>query len=320
MNRRFVTWRVGALAALVVLVVGAVGAGVGQSAFSGGTAASASTLVDGTTDTVTNIDPAGNYDYGTFTIDNQIFDGLYRTAPGAKLVPALATGCKASANLKTWTCALRKGVTFSDGSSFDSSDVKWSFDRVAKIKDPSGIYTLILNMKSVSTKGTYGVVFHLKTPQSTWPFILATSAGLIVPSSGGLYPSNKIRPSTESQVGTGPYKLVKFTSGQQAVLQANPSYWGTKAKASTLIVNYYAKSSTMKLALQKKEIDMAFVSFTPTELASLAKTHGITVYKGTGPGIRYLGMTVQRPQTNTLAVDVRVEGAECSDRAIVPEW
>jgi peptide/nickel transport system substrate-binding protein len=299
--KKRMSWRLSALAALVLLVLATVGASAGRSAFAGTDRVSASTLVDGTTDTVTNIDPAGEYDYGTFTIDNQIFDGLYHYLPGNKLAPALATGCEASANLKTWTCGLRRGVKFSDGSSFDSSDVKWSFDRVAKIKDPSGIYTLLLNLKSVSTSGAYKVVFHLKTPQSTWPFILTTNAGFIVPK--GTYPSNKLRPNSDSQIGTGPYKLVKFTPGQQVVLQANPNYWGPKAKTSNVIVNYYAKSSTMKLALQKKEIDMAFISFTPTELASLAKSKGIiVVHKEAGAGIRYMGMTVKRAPTNNIAV------------------
>jgi peptide/nickel transport system substrate-binding protein len=299
--KRRMSWRLGAFAALVLLVVATVGASAARSALSGSEQASASTLVDGTTDTVTNIDPAGSYDYGTATLQYQIFQGLYFNAPGNKLTPTLATGCEASANLKTWTCALRSGVKFSDGSTFDSSDVKFSFDRVVKIKDPSGIYTLFSNLKSVSTAGAHRVVFHLKSPQSTWPLILTTSAALIVPSNSS-YSANKILPSTSTQIGTGPYKLVKFTPGQQAVLQANPNYSGPKPKTSNLIVNYYAKSSTMKLALTKGEIDMSFISFTPTELASLAKTKGITVWKGQGSGIRYLGMTVKRAPTNAVAV------------------
>ena len=40
-----------------------------------------------------------------------------------------------------WTCGtLKKGVKFSNGDPFTSADVKWSFDRVNKIHDPSGIW------------------------------------------------------------------------------------------------------------------------------------------------------------------------------------
>ena len=150
--------------------------------------------------------------------------------------------------------------------------MKWSFDRVLKIKGDQGIYALLSNLKSTSTNGTYGVTFHLKSPQSTWPFILATNAGYIVPKS--LYPADKIRDNRESQVGTGRTSSTKYTPGQQAVFKANPNYWGPKPKSDNLIVNYYSKSSTMKLALQRGEIDMAFRDFTPTELSRSARRAG----------------------------------------------
>jgi peptide/nickel transport system substrate-binding protein len=305
MNRRLVSWRVGALAALVVVVVAVVGTGVGESAFSARTAASATTLVDGTTDTVTNIDPAGEYDYGSATLDYNIFQGLYEYAPGAKLTPTLATGCKASSNQRNWTCTLRKGVRFSDGSSFDSSDVKFTFDRVSNptiVKQAAGNSpsSLFSNLKSTTTAGPYKVVFHLKTAQSTWPLILTTSPGLIV--SKTAYKPNAIQSNTAPQLGTGPYMLAKYTPGQQAVFQANPNYWGSKPKTSNVIVNYYTKSSTMKLALQKGEIDMAYINFTPQEYASLAKAKGIRVYSGNGITIRYLVFNVKRAPVNNPAV------------------
>jgi len=298
-------WRLTAVAVVTLLAVAAIGARAGRSASAGAAHANASTLVDGTTDTVTNIDPAGEYDYGTFTLDLPLFQGLYTYAPGAKLKPLLATGCKSSPNQTTWTCALRKGVKFSDGSAFDSSDVKFTFDRVTNksVVKQAGANTpssLLANLKSVSTPSPYVVVFHLKTPQSTWPLILSTSAGFIV--SKDTYAPDSLRSNTDSQVGTGPYELVKFTPGQQAVLQANPNYWGPAPKTSSVIVNYYTKSSTMKLALQQGEIDMAYIDFTPTEYASLAKTKGIRVYEGNGVRIRYLVFNVARAPGNNIAV------------------
>jgi peptide/nickel transport system substrate-binding protein len=286
------------LAGAVVLAIAA------SQSFAGGanhkSAAASGVIVDGTTDTVVNIDPANQYDYGSFTLDLPLFQGLYGFPNGAKLQPVLATGCKSSADLKTWTCALRHGVKFADGTPMTSADVKWSFDRVNKIKGDQGIYTLLSNLKSVSVSGTYTAVFHLKTPQSTWPLILSTNAGYIVPKAK--YPFNKIVPNTSTQIGTGPYQLVKFTPGQQAVLKPNPNYWGPKPKNSGIVINYYSKSSTMKLALAKGEIDMAFRDFTPTELGSLRKTKGVVVHEGNGVVIRYLVFNVTRPPFDKLAV------------------
>jgi peptide/nickel transport system substrate-binding protein len=288
-------WRLGVLAGLVALLTAAIGAGAGQSA----PAAQGGTIVAGTTDTVTNIDPAGAYDYGSFTLAQNIYNNLYQALNGVKVVPSLATKCAPVGTVKTWRCTLRRGVKFSDGSGFDSADVKATFDRVIKINDPSGISSLLSSLKSVKTNGQYAVTFNLKAPVSTWPFILATSAGFIVPST---YPADKLQANDQPQIGTGPYTLEKYTPGQQAVLVRNDNYWGQKAKNEGLILRYYSKSSTMKLGLERGEIDMAFQTFTPTELGSLAENKSIKVYQGQGAAIRYIVLNVKRPPFNNVAV------------------
>lgn len=288
--------RLSALAAFVLLVVATMGAGAGQSAL--GDAAQSGTIVSGTSDTVTNIDPAGNYDFGSFTLDINVFEHLLGFRQGPKLTPGLATRCFSVRNLKTWRCDLRRGVRFHDGSAFDSADVKHTFDRVIKINDPSGISSLLANLKSTKTNGKYAVTFNLKTPQSTWPLRLATGAGAIVPSS---YPANRVQANNQPQIGTGPYRLTRYTPGQQAVFEVFDDYWGTKPK-NALIMRYYAKSSTMKLALERGEIDMAFRTFTPTEIAALKRNKNVRVYVGNGAEIRYLVFNVTRAPTNNLAV------------------
>jgi peptide/nickel transport system substrate-binding protein len=301
MNRKG-KWRVAALLALVLATVASLGAGAGQSAMrvvhqqkAGGI------IVDGTTDSVTNIDPAGNYDFGSATVDYQIFQHLLEAGPGSLVPhPVLATKCGFRGNLKTYGCTLRKGVKFHNGKSFTSADVVWSFDRVVRIKDESGIYTLLSNLKSVKAKGKYGVVFNLKKPQATWPQILTTGAAQIVPK--GVYALKKVKSNTSKQIGTGPYTLSKYTSGQQAVFKKFSGYWGKPAKNDGVIIRYYSKSSTMKLALQRKDIDMAFRDFTPTETTSLQKAKSIVVHKGRGASIRYLVLNLKMAPTDKLAV------------------
>ena len=43
------------------------------------------------------------------------------------MAPSLATECTGSDDLLTWTCTLRDGVTFHDGSTLDASDVVLSY-------------------------------------------------------------------------------------------------------------------------------------------------------------------------------------------------
>jgi ABC-type transport system substrate-binding protein len=58
----------------------------------------------------------------------QFAEGLYAYDPaGASTLPALATGCDPNKKLTVWTCALRSGVKFHDGATFDADDVVLSF-------------------------------------------------------------------------------------------------------------------------------------------------------------------------------------------------
>ena len=83
-------WLMGALSLLIGLAV-LLGASAARSALGGSSASD--TLIDGTTDSITNIDPAGTYDYGTFTLNYQVFQHLMNYTNGPKLEPELATKC-----------------------------------------------------------------------------------------------------------------------------------------------------------------------------------------------------------------------------------
>jgi len=56
---------------------------------------------------------------------------------GGKVQPGLATDWSASADGLTWTFKLRQGVKFSDGSTFDATDVLASYDAMWDAKSPN---------------------------------------------------------------------------------------------------------------------------------------------------------------------------------------
>jgi len=59
----------------------------------------------------------------------QVTEALYSyEVNGTAVVPALAESCTPNDDLTVWTCALRQGVQFSDGSTFDAADVIATFN------------------------------------------------------------------------------------------------------------------------------------------------------------------------------------------------
>lgn len=80
-----------------------------------------------------NAEPSGLYcgdesDGDALRICEQVFDSLYNyETAGLDPVPALATGCEPSTDLKVWTCKLRDGVKFQQGGELDANDVVLSY-------------------------------------------------------------------------------------------------------------------------------------------------------------------------------------------------
>jgi len=57
-----------------------------------------------------------------------IFESLYAYEVGGTApIPSLATECTPSADLMTWTCKLRDGVSFTQGGTLDANDVVLSY-------------------------------------------------------------------------------------------------------------------------------------------------------------------------------------------------
>lgn len=57
----------------------------------------------------------------------QVIEGLYQYDNDGEAVPALAEECTPNEDGTVWTCTLRQGVTFHDGSEFEATDVVTSF-------------------------------------------------------------------------------------------------------------------------------------------------------------------------------------------------
>src|SRR3954449_7724437 len=122
MKRRTTGWLLVSATALAVAAAmpgsTAIGAHSAQEAPTSRVVSTASNvIIDGTTDSVTNIDPAGNYDYGSATVDLVTFEHLLDfKKPGTAPQPSLASSCGfVGETLTTYTCTVRSGVKFQNG-------------------------------------------------------------------------------------------------------------------------------------------------------------------------------------------------------------
>ncbi|CAN5754773.1 hypothetical protein BH23CHL8_BH23CHL8_17590 [soil metagenome] len=88
---------------------------------------------DGTLVFMQSAEPGGLYcsdesDGESLRVCEQVLQSLYAyETGGATPVPSLSTGCEPNEEGSVWTCAIREGVAFHDGSTLDAGDVVMSY-------------------------------------------------------------------------------------------------------------------------------------------------------------------------------------------------
>src|SRR3954453_20722975 len=285
MNRKLVG--IATLTAIAALV--AAGCGSSGSSSTGGGGSTGVTIIRGTTDQPISYDPAGVYDLPSWDGIVNIYQTVLTIPPGgSKPEPDAAQSCDFT-NPTTYKCTLKPNNVFSDGSTLDSKDVKFSFDRNVKIADPQGAASLLANMKSITAPDKDTVVFNLKNPDATWPFLMTVQSFAIVPADGpNAYPADKLQDSADA-IGSGHYTVAQYEPGQQTVFQRNDKYTGDDpAKNDTAIIQYFDKPSALKLAVEQGDVDVGYRSFSPTDLNDLKNADGVNVVGGSGSEIRYI--------------------------------
>jgi peptide/nickel transport system substrate-binding protein len=305
--------RVGGLGLTIAAALALAVSGCGDDGGEGGT------IIRGTTDQPVSYDPAGAYDLPSYDVIYNAYQNVMTIPPGEnKPVPEAAESCEFT-NDTTYECTMREGLSFSDGSPLTAEDVAFSFTRNVEIADPNGASSLLANMRSAEATDERTVVFELKEPDATFPFVITAASFAIVPDE--VYPEDKLQPSDEV-VGSGRYTVESYEPGQQTVLAANPEYDGEDPPENDqAIVQYYDKSSALKLAVEEGDVDIAYRSLSPTELEDLREADGLEVVEGQGTEIRYLvfNLDLQPGQSDAEKLAIRRAVAYTIDREAIAE-
>jgi len=249
------------------------------------------TLVYGTTEKVTDMDPAHAYDFHTWEIFQNVYQGLLSYTPGTtELVPGLAESYTVNAKGDEYTFKLKEGLSFTDGTPFNAEVVKWSIDRVMALEgDPSWLVTDFV--ESVDVIDEYTVRFNLPGTIAYFPSLVATVP--YMPLNPNVYPADKIiRDPSEltggKLVGLGPFVVSSFKRDEEVVLDANPDYFGEAPNVDRIIIRYFADATTMRLALEAGELDFAYKTLNPSDIKDLQKKGDLITNKLSGPYIRYI--------------------------------
>jgi peptide/nickel transport system substrate-binding protein len=231
---------------------------------------------------------------------NNVYDRLTYIVPGTWAVkPRLAIGWNASADSKTWTFHLRKGVKFHNGKPFTSKDVKWSFMHVLDKKNGSSAYAELaaeLDPSGIKTPNAHTVVFRLKKADAQFAILAGTYQF-------GIYP-NGVDPK-KNPIGTGPFmmKSWKPTLGWQIV--RNPHYWVPGLPYLDGVQAVYISDPNTKLqAVTNGDADLSD-RIPLTQVSSLQANKALKLF--TLPGAVFIDYATDHTQAPWT--DVRVQQA-----------
>ncbi|HEY3057438.1 MAG TPA: ABC transporter substrate-binding protein [Chloroflexota bacterium] len=184
----------------------------------------------------------------------QVYEQLLVTQPDGSVLPGLAESFEQT-DPRTYVFKLRKGVKWHNGREFNAEDVKYSFERqISTGSINQSIYAPVLDKVEIADAST--VRFTTKEPFA--PFI-SYIAG---PREGNIVPQEVVTEKGDlkaTMIGTGPFKFVEYTPGNEAKFVRNPDYWNKdQPLLDELIIKYIPDDTSRLAALRNNSVDFAY--------------------------------------------------------------
>src|ERR671936_146141 len=128
----------------------------------------------------TSLDPQKTSLTALFHVTEHIYSALVRLKADLTVEPDLAEKWDISADGKTYTFTLRKGVKFHSGRALTSADVKYTYERLADKATASPNASLLAPAESVATPDDNTVVITLKQADASFLTNLTSPATVII--------------------------------------------------------------------------------------------------------------------------------------------
>ncbi len=249
--------------------------------------------------------------YHQLTPNNMLAGHVFDTllAPDAQnhLQPDLARSWTLEGD-RTWRFDLQPGITFHDGTPFTAADVVYSLCRVLHPSGPTGSFqTASRSLSAIEIVDDHTLKLHMIEPDPGFLSLLS-SVFIISAHSAGAGPVHfdvatgcgdiPTPPATDFDSlrlanGTGPYRLVSFTSGDRAVLEANPHPHGRPPRWSRVTLRALPNAGARLAGLLAGELDLIEAP-AAQDLPTIAAHGGLATTKIASNFLMFLQLDVAR--------------------------
>ncbi|MBD2304157.1 ABC transporter substrate-binding protein [Chroococcidiopsis sp. FACHB-1243] len=261
----------------------------------------------------------------TTTLSWQIFDQLYDTLLAfndkGEIVPNLAKSWKISPDGKEATFVLNQGISCHDGTPFDANDVKYTAQRALDDKNPSVTKGAWGSIAAVDVVNPQTVRFRFKSPFGAFVSFMAD------PFASMVCDSNKVlgkQFGVSKAIGTGPWKLLSWTKGNEIVLAKHDKYkkFGRPVQnqgapyLDRLIVRQIPEAQARLAGLQTGEVQLV-VNPPLDDLDSVRNDDNLQMHVAQNTGQNFFfEFTISRPPFNDIRARQAVAYAVDVDSAL----
>jgi peptide/nickel transport system substrate-binding protein len=208
-----------------------------------------------------------------------------------------------SADGRTITYHLRKGVLWSDGAPFTADDVVFSTNVVKNPKNDEG--GRFDQVAGVDAPDPYTVVYHLKKPYSTFVegiFSSCCANPCILPKHLlAKYATINNVPYNSLPVGIGPFKFQRWDRGKQVILVANPLYWRGLPKLDEIVYKVVANQDELFAQLAAHKVDMWY-QFNGSYYPRVGALPGVAVLRKPSYAYDHFDFNLTRPALSDPSV------------------
>lgn len=229
----------------------------------------ADTLVYASQD-YTRIDPIVD-EHGEINL--LLFDGLTAHDENNAVVPALATSWTYDEAAQTWTFHLRNDVTWHDGEPFSAEDVKFTIEAIMDPDNESENAANFMDVESIETPDGQTVIFKLAEPNVAFIDYMSIP---ILPKHCLEGEDMQTSDFFRHPVGTGPYALEAWETGQAITMRANDAYFAGEPNIKNVVFKIVPDSNARALQLRGGEVDLAQLA--PKDAKGFTDMEGFDVY------------------------------------------
>lgn len=199
-------------------------------------------------------------DSASAEISGHIFNGLTKYDRNINITGELAESWQISSNGLEIVFNLKKGVKWHDGVEFTSEDVIFTYNTIVNPNIPTPYSSIYGPVEKVEALDKYTVRVIYKEPYA--PALESWGMGIlpkhILNGKDLTSPEHNRHP-----IGTGPYKLKEWVTGQKIVLEAFEDYYEKKPGLGKFVARIIPDTSTMFLELKFGGID--YMGLTPSQ-------------------------------------------------------